>query len=147
MKRLTVSNYTSMEGRKMGDGGNEFVYKAVVAPDEISQCRVGFVEVDPGNYAFGYHYHEMDEEVFYIISGTGVVRTSKGDITLKAGDAITFPTGEDGAHVIRNDSQTEKLVYIDFDTNNSPEIVHFPDMGKVMVNGPYSSGMYDVVKE
>ena len=109
----------------------------------MDQCRVNFVEVEPGSFAYGYHYHETDEEVFYIISGTGIVRTINGDVTVKAGDAITFPTGPEGAHVIRNGSDTEKLVYIDFDTNNLPEIVHLPDTNQVMAYGKFSNGIYD----
>ena len=62
---------------------------------------------------------------------------------VKAGDAITFPVGPEGAHVIRNGSDTEKLVYIDFDTNNLPEIVHFPDTNQVMAYGKFSNGIYD----
>jgi uncharacterized cupin superfamily protein len=143
MKELLVKNYNSIEGQKLGQDGNEFTVKPVIPREDSNKCRVSFVEVEPGNYAFGYHYHEMNEEVFYIISGTGIVRTAKGDITVKAGDAITFPTGPDGAHVIRNDSDTEKLIYIDFDAVNVPEIVHFPDTNKVMVVGPYSNGIYD----
>jgi uncharacterized cupin superfamily protein len=115
----------------------------VIAPADFTRCRASFIEVEPGNQAFGYHYHEMNEEVFYIISGIGIVRTPKGDITVKAGDAITFPAGKEGAHVIRNGSDTEKLIYIDFDAVNVPEIVHLPDTNKIMVVGPYSKGMYD----
>ena len=75
--------------------------------------------------------------------GTGIVRTANGDVRVKAGDAITFPTGPEGAHVIRNGSDTEKLVYIDFDTNNLPEIVHLPDTNQVMAYGKFSNGVYD----
>jgi len=144
MKELVVKNLNSIEGEKISRGvGNEFTVKSVIPRAEATKCRVSFVEVEPGNQAFSYHYHEMNEEVFYIISGLAVVRTSKGDINLKAGDVITFPTGKDGAHVIRNGSDTEKLVYIDFDAINVPEIVHMPDTNKIMVVGPHSNGTYD----
>jgi uncharacterized cupin superfamily protein len=144
MKELAVKNRTSIEGQKINRGtGNEFTIKEVIPREEATRCRVNFVEVEPGNQAFSYHYHEMNEEVFYIISGTAIVRTAKGDVTLKAGDIITFPAGKEGAHVIRNGSDTEKLVYIDFDAINIPEIVHFPDTHKIMVVGPYSNAVYD----
>lgn len=147
MKELAVKNLNSIEGQKMNRGvGNEFTVKPVVARADAGQCQVNFVEVEPGNQAYGYHYHEMNEEVFYIISGTGIVRTPQGDITVKAGDTITFPAGKEGAHVIRNSSTAEKLVYIDFDTVNVPEIVHFPDTNKIMVVGRYSTGIYDETK-
>jgi uncharacterized cupin superfamily protein len=143
MKELAVKNYNSIKGEKVTRGTNQFTIKSVVPRTEANKCTVNFIEVDPGNYAFGYHYHEMNEEVFYIISGVGVVRTPKGDITVKAGDAITFPAGKEGAHVIRNGSDTEKLVYIDFDAVNIPEIVHFPDTNKIMVVGNNWNGMFD----
>ena len=143
MKELSVKNVHAIEGQKMNRNGKEFTIKPVIPAEEVSKCRVNFIEVEPGHSAFSYHYHEVNEEVFYIISGVGIVRTIDGDVTVKAGDAITFPTGEKGAHVISNGSETEKLVYIDFDTASIVEVVHFPDMNKVMVTGPYSRGMYD----
>lgn len=143
MKELAVKNYKTAEGQKISQGGNEFTVKPIVAQADVTQCRANFVEVEPGNFAFGYHYHETDEEVFYIISGTAIVRTPQGELTLQEGDAITFPAGPEGAHVIRNGSDTEKLVYLDFDTNNLPEIVHFPDTNQVMAYGKFSNGIYD----
>jgi len=144
MKELVVKNLNSIEGEKLNRGvGNEFTIKQVIPRAEATKCRVNFVEVEPENQAFSYHFHEMNEEVFYIISGTGIVRTSKGDITVNTGDVITFPTGIEGAHVIRNGSATEKLVYLDFDAINIPEIVHMPDTNKVMVIGPYSNATYE----
>ena len=144
MKQLAVKNYNNIQEQKIEQNGNEFKVKYVFPPQEAKQCNVSFVEVEPGNYAWGYHYHEMNEEVFYIIIGEGVVRTAKGNIQVKAGDVITFPSGEEGAHVISNVSETEKLVYLDFDTANPTEIVHFPDINKIMAIGPYSNGMYDI---
>ena len=142
MKELAVKNYRTAEGQKFSQDGNEFTVKPIVAQADVNQCRVNFVEVEPGSFAYGYHYHETDEEVFYIISGTGIVRTINGDVTVKAGDAITFPAGPEGAHVIRNGSDTEKLVYIDFDTNNLPEIVHLPDTNQVMAYGKSHFGEF-----
>jgi uncharacterized cupin superfamily protein len=143
MKELLVKNYQTTESQQMGKDGNVFTVKPVIPLADVSKCRVNFIEVDPGNFAFGYHYHEMSEEVFYIISGVGIVRTFDGEITVSTGDAITFPTGKAGSHVIRNGSETEKLIYIDFDTVHVPEIVHFPNTGQMMVIGPYSNGTYD----
>ena len=143
MKEIVVKSYNSAEGQKREDGGNSFTIKPIIPQGAANKCNASFIEVEPGSYAFGYHYHEVNEEVFYIISGTGIVRTAKGDITVKAGEAIAFPTGEDGAHVIRNGSGTEKLVYVDFGSASLPEIVHFPDTDKVLVVGPYSNGFYD----
>jgi len=133
---LTVKNFLNTDGVKQGG----FTVKNVIKPEKM---HIDFVEVEPKETAYGYHWHEVNEEAFYIISGTGVVKTNKGNIDVKSGDLIAFPSGEDGTHVISNTSNTEKLVYLDFGRNESCEIVHFPEINKIMATGPYSSGMYD----
>lgn len=143
MKNLTVKNVSTIQGQKINRDGNEFTVKTIIPDEEASKCRANFVELEPGNYAYGFHYHEANEEVFYIISGTGVIRTCDGEIQVKAGDAIGFPTGEKGAHVIKNESESEKLVYIDFGTTINPEVVHLPDFNKIMVISKEVNGIYD----
>lgn len=143
MKNLIVKNVDAMQGQKVIRGENEFTVKTIIPDEETTKCRANFVELDPGNYAYGYHYHEANEEVFYIISGTGVIRTLDGEISVKAGDVIGFPTGEKGSHVIRNTSKNDKLVYIDFGTTILPEIAHLPDLNKIMVISKEINGVYD----
>jgi uncharacterized cupin superfamily protein len=143
MKDLTVKNVHTMQGQKITRDGNEFTVKTIISDEDTLNCRANFVELEPGNYAYGYHYHEANEEVFFIISGTGVIRTTGGEKPVKAGDAIGFPSGVKGAHVIKNESASEKLVYIDFGTTILPEIVHLPDIHKIMVIGKELNGIYD----
>jgi uncharacterized cupin superfamily protein len=69
------------------------------------------VEIKPENFEFNYHYHELNEEVFYIISGIGVVKTAKGDISVKSRRCYYFLCGRKIAHMIRNASDTETLIY------------------------------------
>lgn len=133
-----------LSGEKVQTGDKEYIYKPIVAPQSssASQCHIAVVEILPGKRSFDYHYHETDEEVFYIISGQGMLRTPQGELSVKQGDCILLPPGPKNAHSIRNTSMEEKLVYIDFDTHNLPEITHFPDNGTVSVQGVYSSMSY-----
>ena len=62
MKELAVKNYRTAEGQKISQDVNEFTVKPIVAQADVNQCRVNFVEVEPGSFAYGYHYHETDEE-------------------------------------------------------------------------------------
>lgn len=143
MKNLIIKNVNTLKGQKTVRDGNEFTVKTIIPDEETTKCRANFVEVGPGNFAYGYHYHEANEEVFYIISGTGVIRTSEGDRKVNAGDVIGFPSGEKGSHVISNESEDEKLVYIDFGTTVLPEVVHLPDFNKIMVISREINGIYD----
>jgi len=143
MKNLVVKNLHTLEGQLIDRDGNQFTVKSIIPEEEGAKIRANFVELEPGNYAYGYHYHEANEEAFYIISGIGVVRTLDGDVAVKAGDVIGFPTGKKGSHVISNNSESEKLVYIDFGTTILPEVVHLPDFNKIMVISKEVNGVYD----
>ncbi len=144
MKEFQVKSFVGLKAETTNYGeGNVFAVKQITDPAVMEKCAAAFVEVEPGNTAYGYHYHETVEEIFYIISGEGSVRTVKGDIPVKAGDAVCFPTGEGGSHVVRNNSATEKLVYLDFGTRGECEIAHMPDIKKILVIGKSGMNMFD----
>lgn len=131
MKEIIVKNYQTAEAQVQGQGNNQFSVKPII--EDVSKCSANFVEVEPGKYAYGYHYHEENEEVFYIISGEASVKTEKGDIHLKQGDIICFPANINGSHVISNPSKTERLIYLDVGTANKPDVVHFTGTNAGMV--------------
>lgn len=144
MRDIIVKNYQDGAGTVQGEAGNQFAVNPIIPQSEVSRCAANFVELDPGNTAYGYHYHEVNEEVFYIISGVATMRTLTGELHLKAGDAIAFPANEAGSHVISNPSATEKLVYLDFGTAITPDVVHFTGTPAGMVIA--QSGIYHISK-
>lgn len=141
MEHLTIKNFATEKGQKMSLPGAEFTVKEIVPGNEVTKLHANFVEIPPGQAAYSYHWHETNEEVFYIIQGTASVRTAEGNKILHAGDAITFPAGPEGAHQIRNASDTEKLIYLDCGAESALEIAHMPDVDKVLVLGPHMQGM------
>lgn len=142
MKEIIVKNYKDAKAVVQSQNGNAFSVKTII--EDTDKCCANFVEVEPGNYAYGYHYHEENEEVFYIISGEASVKTEQGEIFLKSGDAICFPANIKGSHVISNSSKTEKLIYLDFGTTNKPDVVHFTGTNAGMLVA--KSGVYNFSK-
>ena len=61
-----------------------------------------FYTLMPGKSNYPYHRHFGKEEAFYIISGEAVLKTSKGEITVKEGDVILIPPNENGGHMLTN---------------------------------------------
>jgi len=52
-------------------------------------------DLDPGEpFSVGYHAHESQEEVFYIVEGTAAFDTESGTVTVEAGEALRFAPGE-----------------------------------------------------
>ena len=115
----------------------EYEKYEVTKRNEGYQCYVSIYEIPPQKANYPYHYHLRNEEVFYIISGNGILETPDGNKAITVGDIIVCPASEKGAHRIINTSHTEKLIYLDCDTLHSPEVVYYPNSDKVgiIING------------
>lgn len=67
---------------------------------------------------------------FALLSGTPDLRTPDGWRRLDEGEVVVFPPGEGGAHQIVN--KTDVTVrFLAFSTNGEPDIVSYPDSGKI----------------
>ena len=108
----------------------------VASPNEGNQLVVAFYTVPPGKSSYPFHYHTVNEEAFYIISGDGLLETHDAKHPIAAGDIIVCPAGKTGAHKITNTSETENLIYLDIDTNKTPEIAIYPHSNKVGIRAP-----------
>lgn len=124
--------------------GYEYFKKPIFSGSEGNKCNVAVYTLPPRKAAYPYHYHYQSEEVFFIVSGEGSLRTPDGERPVAAGDILAFPSGEKGAHKLTNTSETDDLVYIDFDTYHSPEISFMPDSGKRNI---YGEGFRQIVPE
>lgn len=117
-------------------------YKHELVSKGAHQCAILVYEIPPGKSAYPYHYHTMNEEAFYILKGTGILKTASGDQQVTAGDFLFFPANEKGAHKLTNTSDTEPLVYLDFDTHNEIDVAFYPDSGKIGVWGKNINQLY-----
>lgn len=56
---------------------------------------VNHYELENGDsFAFAYHSHEFQEEVFIILDGTATFETDAGEVHVGSGEAIRFEPGE-----------------------------------------------------
>ena len=83
-------------------------------------------ELGPGKFVI-YHLHHGSEELLLVLRGRPTLRTPDGERTLDEGDVVHFPTGPDGAHGLRNDTD-ETVRYVMAGIRHSPEIAEYPDL-------------------
>lgn len=141
-REIQITNKNLIEPQhKCEHGPYEYNKYEIIKRSKENQCNVAIYEIPPQKSSYPYHYHLKNEEVFYIISGNGIFETPNGNKTISAGDIIVCPPSEKGAHKINNISQMENLVYLDFHTVNSPEVVFYPNSDKVgiIINGESST--------
>lgn len=107
----------------------------------------------PGFAASPFHFHIREDEVFYILSGRGVLRYGDQLRDVVAGDCISCPAGTGIAHQLAN-PYDEDLVYLAIGPHDPHEVCGYPDSGKVLVRAlgqvgllektPYMQGEPDV---
>ena len=86
--------------------------------------------IPPGKRAFPYHAHHGNEEMYFILEGRGSIRIDAETHPIRKGDFISLPPGRESAHQIINTSD-DLLRYIAVSTMQSPDVVEYPDSGKV----------------
>ena len=85
-----------------------------------------------------FHFHHGSEELLLVLRGRPTLRTFAGERQLAEGEAVHFPTGRDGAHEIRNDTD-EAVRYVVAGTRVSPEVVEYPDLRQLTAQSRHDS--------
>ncbi len=109
-----------------------FQARRVVVAAQLGAEKLGcsLMSLDPGQKAWPYHLHHVNEEMFLILKGEGLLRIDGGERDIREGDMICLPPGPDSAHQIVNNSNAE-LRYLAISTMEEPEVTEFPDSDKI----------------
>jgi uncharacterized cupin superfamily protein len=87
-------------------------------------------ELEPGDRLWPFHTHHANEEWVIVLRGEPMLRTHEGEQVLKEGDVVCFPRGKDGAHQIRNETDSPIRALM-LSTLIAPDIVEYLDSGKI----------------
>jgi uncharacterized cupin superfamily protein len=103
-------------------------------------------ELPAGESAYPYHWHLAEEELVVVLSGRPSLRTPDGWRDLDPGEVVAFPVGEPGAHQVEN--RTDEVVRFLSFSNQQPDIVVYPESGKVgaFERRPDGGGLYKIFR-
>ena len=121
--------------------GEKFACDAVRIGPLLGAKDLGFSYdvVQPGKRSCPFHSHRAEEEMFFIVSGSGALRYGNETRKVRAGDFICCPTGgPETAHQLINDSNAA-LAYISVSTKLPAEVCEYPDSGKI---GGFGGGLH-----
>lgn len=126
-------NIVNVEALDWVDGGNgvrfESSRKSFTHATNGEKLGCSLFRVPPGKAAFPAHLHYGNEEAIYILAGEGTLRLGNQRHPVGPGDYIALPPGR-VAHQLLN-SGAGPLEYLCFSTMIQPEVVEYPDSGKV----------------
>jgi uncharacterized cupin superfamily protein len=93
----------------------------------------------PGKRAFPRHNHRVNEELFVILDGVGELVVGDARWPLRKGDVIACPPGgPHTAHQLVNTSADRELQILAVSTLETPDIVEYPDSGKLGYFGRFA---------
>src|ERR1700687_5368419 len=101
----------------------------------IGARKLGYrmATLPPGARFCPMHSHALEEEMFLVWDGVATIRTPRGNIQCRRGDFIAFPTGDNGAHQLANESDAPCTVLLVAATDPN-EVCYYPDSNKIMVD-------------
>ncbi len=106
---------------------------AVAAPAGARRLGARLVEVPAGKKGWPYHCHHANDELFVILSGHGELRFGGAVHAFSAGDVLVCPAGgPETAHQILA-SGSEPVRYLAVSTMNDPDVMEYPDSGKLAI--------------
>jgi len=116
----------------------------VLTPSMGRTGRLGMnvTRLPKGRAACPFHYHQLEDEVFYVLSGRGWLRYGDELTELRPGDCVSCAAGSGKAHQIAN-TFDEDLVYLAIGPNDPNEVCVYPDTGKVMVRSLKRVGYFE----
>ena len=88
-------------------------------------------ELPPGQAISPYHFEDPDEEWLVVVSGTPTLRHPGGEVQLEPWDTVFFPSGPEGAHCVRNDSESTARVAMFSSGGAAAGAVVYPDSDMV----------------
>lgn len=113
---------------------------AIAAPLGATHLGARLVEVPPGKAAWPFHAHHANDELFVILSGTGELRFGAQRHPVAAGMVAVCPAGgaETAHQLIATGS--EPLRYVAVSTMREPDVMEYPDSGKITVFAGAAAG-------
>ena len=96
------------------------------------ETGISVYELPPGQSVCPYHYECGEEEWLLVLEGQATLRTPAGEEQIGPQDIVFFPLGPEGAHSVRNDTDTPVRVLM-FSTRFEVSVAVYPDSQKVGV--------------
>jgi len=106
---ILKNNVTGIRKNKIGgsgEGSGSFFY--IPIPDQDGAFTMSTrIELDPGS-SIGYHEHSDNEEVYFIMSGSGLYTEEGEKMDVQAGDLLLCRTGH--SHGIKNTGKDKMII-------------------------------------
>jgi uncharacterized cupin superfamily protein len=133
MKTIPIKNIAELSYSEQSHEPSFSARHAAIG-SEIGAEKLGYriTIIPPGKKAYPYHAHLANEEMFFILEGTGTLRLTEKTHSLRPGDFVCCPVGKENPHEIKNTGDID-LKFLAVSTMEQPEVAYYPDSKKIGV--------------
>ncbi len=125
MKPYSIHDMPGEFVESYGKGDITLALSALAGGERLN---VSLERLPPGGHSAKYHAHSRQEEFFFILSGSGVLRTAEGERPVKAGDFMAKPASPafDNPHNFFNPGP-QTLEILDIELLDAGDVAYYPD--------------------
>jgi uncharacterized cupin superfamily protein len=105
----------------------------------LTQFGVNLMRLPPGAWTSQRHWHALEDEFVYVVSGEVWLVTDAGAELLRAGDCAGFKAGVRDGHHLQNRSSSD-AVLLEIGTRNDQDWGEYSDIDMVFRPSRYSGG-------
>lgn len=103
----------------------------------LTQFGVNHQTLQPGAWSSQRHWHALEDEFIYVLSGEVVLVTDAGEETLRPGDAAGFKAGDRDGHCLQNRSTAPAQLLV-VGSRNDADYGEYSDIDMKFLPGRYS---------
>jgi uncharacterized cupin superfamily protein len=123
---MTLAHWDEVEGRRRDVGEMRATFRRIGAAAGATSVGVARIDVDPGCRAGPVHVHGSEEEIFFVLEGSGLAWLDGAVHEIEVGDTIVYLAGGPEHTVIAGDEGLSVLAYGE---NHAPIMTRLPRAG------------------
>jgi uncharacterized cupin superfamily protein len=129
----TIVNYTEVDAEPFGRGRVAARRRNLARAAGSVTTGLKYCEVDPGRWATPAHCHSLEEELFVVLAGEGVVEVGEEEAPVRSGTVVARPSGTGVAHAFR--AGEAGLTFLAYGPRDAGDMCFYPRSNKVSFRG------------
>jgi uncharacterized cupin superfamily protein len=129
----TIANVGDLEPESWGHGRVATRSRDLGEAVGSRTTGINYVEVEPGMWATPPHCHSLEEELFVVLAGDGVLVLNEDETAVREGHVVARPAGTGVAHAFR--AGDSGLTFLAYGTREPGDTCYYPRSEKIAFRG------------
>ena len=143
MNKLDVAALPELSGTRYPEPHSEPCkgrrWKALGAAAGLTQFGVNLLTLPPGVWSSQRHWHALEDEFAYVLSGEVTLVMDEGVEIMRAGDCIGWKAGVTNGHTLQNRSNADVVLLV-MGSRNEDDHGEYSDIDMKFSSRRYSGG-------